>query len=201
MLIAEGLTCTRGERALFAGIGLAVEPGQWLHVRGANGCGKTSLLRLLAGLSRPERGEIRWLGRPLAQAKEAYRSDMVFLGHHAAVKDELTARENLELAAALDGAPLQPETSTRALRRFGLGGRENLPVRFLSAGQRRRVLLARLVARKAKLWILDEPFTALDANAVSMLSTLIGDHLADGGMAILTSHQPIDIPAATTLQL
>ena len=186
---------------MFAGIGLAVEPGQWLHVRGANGCGKTSLLRLLAGLSRPERGEIRWLGRPLAQAKEAYRSDMVFLGHHAAVKDELTARENLELAAALDGAPLQPETSTRALRRFGLGGRENLPVRFLSAGQRRRVLLARLVARKAKLWILDEPFTALDANAVAMLSTLIGDHLADGGMAILTSHQPIDIPAATTLQL
>src|SRR6185369_2552669 len=129
---------------------------------------------------------------------QAYRAELLFLGHHAAVKEELTALENLQLASELDGGVL-PRAD--ALQRFGLKGREDLPVRFLSAGQKRRVLLARLVTRKAKLWVLDEPFTALDTRAVDMLETLIGEHVADGGMAVVTSHQAVSIPGGKALDL
>jgi heme exporter protein A len=201
MLSAHQLTCVRGERPLFAGLDLAVSPGEWLHVRGENGTGKTSLLRLLAGLAQPEAGEVRWCGQPIGQAANDWHRDMMFLGHHAAVKEELTALENLELAAALDGCDLPEAEALAALRRFGLKGREELPVRFLSAGQKRRVLLARLVTRRAKLWVLDEPFTALDTKAVSMLSALIGEHLGGGGMAVITSHQAIPIAGGRAVEL
>lgn len=201
MLTAHGLTCVRGERRLFAGIDLAVGPGEWLHVRGENGAGKTSLLRLLVGLMQPADGEIRWDGVPVRELSEEYRRHMLFLGHHGAVKEELTTLENLHFAAALDGAELSEREAIAALHRFGLRGREELAVRFLSAGQKRRVLLARLVTRKAKLWVLDEPFTALDVKAVDMLSNLIGEHLAAGGMAVLTSHQAMPIPGGKVLQL
>ena len=201
MLSAHDLTCVRGERLLFSGLDLAVGAGEWLHVRGENGSGKTSLLRMLAGLAQPAEGEIRWCGRPVSEVGQEYRSDMLFLGHHTAVKEELTALENLDLSAALDGYELPPSDSAAALRRFGLKGREDLPVRFLSAGQKRRVLLARLVTRMAKLWVLDEPFTALDTKAVDMLSALVGEHLAAGGMAILTSHQPMPIAGGKVVQL
>ncbi len=201
MLTASNLSCTRGERSLFTGVEVAVEPGQWLHVRGANGCGKTSLLRLLAGLSQPAEGEIRWDGKAISHDSEAFRSDLLFLGHHAAVKDELTALENLQLASELDGAKLPRAEAVDALRRFGLQGREDLPVRVLSAGQKRRVLLARLVTRKARLWILDEPFTALDTRAVQLLGTLIGEHVGDGGMAVVTSHQAIPVEGGKGLEL
>ncbi|MDD5250759.1 MAG: cytochrome c biogenesis heme-transporting ATPase CcmA [Rhodocyclaceae bacterium] len=201
MLTAHGLTCVRGERRLFAGLDLAVGPGEWLHVRGENGAGKTSLLRLLVGLMMPAEGEIRWDGTPVAKLTDEYRRQMLFLGHHGAVKEELTTLENLHFAAALDGAELPEREALAALHRFGLRGREELPVRFLSAGQKRRVLLARLVTRKAKLWVLDEPFTALDVKAVDMLSALIGEHLAAGGMAVLTSHQAMPIAGGRVLQL
>ncbi len=201
MLSAHQLTCVRGERPLFAGLDLAVGPGEWLHVRGENGSGKTSLLRLLAGLARPEAGQVRWCGQPIAQAAQDWRHNLMFLGHHAAVKEELTARENLELAAALDGSRLSALEAVAALRRFGLKGREELPVRFLSAGQKRRVLLARLVTRKAKLWVLDEPFTALDTKAVEMLAALIEEHLAAGGMAVITSHQAVPIAGGKAVDL
>ncbi|MGE5467231.1 MAG: cytochrome c biogenesis heme-transporting ATPase CcmA [Ignavibacteria bacterium] len=201
MLTAHGLTCVRGERRLFAGVDLAVAPGEWLHVRGENGAGKTSLLRLLVGLMQPVEGEIRWDGRPVRELAEDYRRHMLFLGHHGAVKEELTTLENLLIAAALDGGELTEREAIAALHRFGLRGREELPVRFLSAGQKRRVLLARLVTRKAKLWVLDEPFTALDVKAVDMLSELIGEHLAAGGMAVLTSHQAMPIAGGRVLQL
>lgn len=201
MLSAHGLTCVRGERRLFSGLDLAVEAGEWLHVRGENGAGKTSLLRLLAGLAQPAAGEILWGGRPIRQVDEQYRRNLLFLGHHGALKDELTALENLEFAAALDGTALPEAEAMAALHRFGLLGREELPVRFLSAGQKRRVLLARLLTRKAKLWVLDEPFTALDVKAVDMLAALIGQHLAEGGMAVLTSHQAMPIPGGRVLQL
>lgn len=199
MLSATNLSCVRGDRSLFTGVGFEVGPGEWLHVRGANGCGKTSLLRLLAGLSKPAQGEIRWRGQPAND--DAYRGDLLFLGHHAAVKEDLTALENLQLASSLDGEALPREEAIAALRRFGLQGREDLPVRFLSAGQKRRVLLARLVARKAKLWVLDEPFTALDTRAVEFLGTLIGEHLAAGGTAVVTSHQAIPIAGGKGLDL
>jgi heme exporter protein A len=201
MLTAHGLTCVRGERRLFAGIDLAVGPGEWLHVRGENGAGKTSLLRLIVGLMQPADGEIRWDGQPVGKLGDEFRRQMLFLGHHGAVKEELTTLENLKIAAALDGADLPEREAIAALHRFGLRGREELPVRFLSAGQKRRVLLARLVTRKAKLWVLDEPFTALDVKAVDMLSALIGEHLSAGGMAVLTSHQEMPLAGGRVLQL
>jgi heme exporter protein A len=201
MLTASALSCIRGERPLFAGLDLAVGPGEWLHVQGENGAGKTSLLRILAGLSPPAAGEIRWQGEPIKALAEDYRRHLLFLGHHGAVKEELTPLENLTLAAQLDGMALDEREALQALARFGLRGREDLPVRFLSAGQKRRVLLARLAVRKAALWILDEPFTALDVKAVEMLSGLIAEHVAGGGMAILTSHQSMPLPNGKVLKI
>ena len=201
MLSAHNLTCTRGERPLFAGIDLAVDAGEWLHVRGDNGVGKTSLLRLLAGLAEAEAGEVRWYGRPVSHGDDDWRRNRMFLGHHAAVKDELTGRENLQFAALLDGCELPDSEAIGALQRFGLKGREDLPVRFLSAGQKRRVLLARLVTRRAKLWILDEPFAALDTKAVTMLAAVVEEHLGKGGMAVITSHQAVPIPGGKRVLL
>jgi heme exporter protein A len=201
MLSAHGLTCVRGDRRLFAGLDLSVDAGEWLHVRGENGAGKTSLLRLLAGLSQPVEGEIRWCGQPIKDADSSYRQDLLFFGHHGALKEDLTALENLAFAAAMDGGDLQEASAMQALYRFGLKGREELPVRVLSAGQKRRVMLARLVTRKAKLWVLDEPFTALDVKAVELLSVLISEHVADGGIAVLTSHQTMPIPGGRVVQL
>jgi heme exporter protein A len=201
MLTATALSCVRGERRLFSGLDLAVGPGEWLHVQGENGAGKTSLLRILAGLSPAAEGEIRWQGEPIGALAEDYRRHLLFLGHHGAVKEELTPLENLTLAAQLDGTKLDEAEALKALARFGLRGREDLAVRFLSAGQKRRVLLARLAVRKATLWILDEPFTALDVKAVEMLSGLIVEHVTQGGIAILTSHQSIPLPNGKVLKI
>lgn len=201
MLIATGLSCVRGERRLFDGLDLAVGAGEWLHVQGENGTGKTSLLRMLASLSPPAAGEIRWHGEPIKALAEDYHRELLFLGHHGAVKEELTPFENLTLAAQLDGSLLDEAAALKALARFGLRGREDLAVRFLSAGQKRRVLLARLAVRKATLWILDEPFTALDVKAVEMLSGLIVEHVTNGGIAILTSHQTIPLPNGKVLKV
>ena len=201
MLTATGLSCTRGERRLFAGLDLAVGPGEWLHVQGENGAGKTSLLRMLATLSHPLEGEIYWHGTPVRELGEDYRRAMLFLGHHGAVKEELTPLENLMFAAQLDGTALDEVAALTALQRFGLRGREDLAVRFLSAGQKRRVLLARLQVRQAPLWILDEPFTALDVRAMDMLSALIEEHLSAQGMVILTSHQSMPLPNGKVLKI
>ena len=201
MLSAHGLPCVRGDRRLFSGLDLTIDAGEWLHVRGENGAGKTSLLRLLAGLAQPAEGEIHWCGEKISRSDEEYRRNLLFFGHHGALKEDLTALENLEFAAAMDGASLCLENALRALQRFGLKGREQLPVRVLSAGQKRRVMLARIATRNAKLWILDEPFTALDVKAVDLLSTLISDHVGGGGMAILTSHQTMPIPGGRVVQL
>jgi heme exporter protein A len=201
MLSVSYLSCVRGERRLFAGLRFDLAPGEWLHVQGENGSGKTTLLRAVVGLSPPAAGEIRWRGEPIRRLGEDYRREMLYLGHHGAVKEELTPLENLRLAAALDGRSLDERESLAALHRFGLKGREELPVRFLSAGQKRRVLLARLVTRNAPLWVLDEPFTALDVKAVDMLSALIAEHLRNGGLAILTSHQAMPMPSGKAIKL
>lgn len=201
MLRGINLACVRGERPLFGGVGFALDRGQWLHVRGANGVGKTSLLRIVAGLSQPEMGEVRWNDAPICKTTHAYRSSMLFLGHQGALKEDLSALENIELAGALDGSPPSRAAVLAALRRFGLQRREELPVRVLSAGQKRRVLLARLLTRKATLWVLDEPFTALDAPAVQMLGTLLGEHIAAGGMAVVTSHQNVPLSGGLSLDL
>ncbi len=201
MLSAHGLSCVRGERQLFAQLDLAVDAGQWLHVRGENGAGKTSLLRLLAGLAQPAEGDVRWCGQPIRQDGSGYRKHLLFFGHQGALKEDLSALENLSFAAAMDGATLPEAQALASLYRVGLRGREDLPVRVLSAGQKRRVMLARMATHHAKLWILDEPFTALDVKAVDLLSKLLNEHLAKGGIAILTSHQTLPIAGGLVVQL
>ena len=199
MLKVSRLACSRGERQLFADVSFSLAAGEWLHVQGENGAGKTSLLRLLVGLSPADAGEIYWRG--VAASEADFHRDLLYLGHHAAVKDDLTPLENLCLSAALDGIHLHEEAALAALVRLGLRGREALPVRVLSAGQKRRVLLARLLTRPAALWVLDEAFNALDSGAVQLLGELLGEHLAKGGLAVLTSHQPLPLPAGKRLML
>lgn len=199
MLTVTDLACSRGERRLFSGVSFTLKAGEWLHVQGENGAGKTSLLRLLVGLSPADAGTIHWRDEPAPAA--GFHRELLYLGHHAAVKDELTPLENLRYAAALDGIALDEGIALAALARLGLRGREDLPVRVLSAGQKRRVLLARLLTRPAVLWVLDEAFNALDTGAVRLLGELIGEHLAGGGMAVLTSHQPLPLPGGRSLLL
>jgi len=201
VLQAHALSCVRGERMLFADLDLQVHAGECLHVRGENGVGKTSLLRLLTGLSKPESGEIVWKGQAIALDPSQYHRDLLFLGHRDALKDDLTALENIQMYAAIDDITLSQEQALSSLWRFGLRGREYLPVSCLSAGQKRRVLMARMATGQAKLWILDEPFNALDINAVQALQTLIAQHQERGGLVVLTSHQNIDIPNVKVLEL
>lgn len=203
MLTATDLACVRGDRRLFSGLGFTLEPGAWIYLTGENGSGKTSLLRILVGLSPAEAGEIRWQGVSIGRLGDEYRKAVTYLGHHNALKEELTARENLCTGAALAGVNLDADRADALLGRVGLAGREELPARFLSQGQKRRVALARLLWSKAPLWILDEPFVALDAAAVAWLAGTLASHLAAGGMAILTSHQEVEIAGSTmqTLRL
>lgn len=201
VLKAHALSCVRGERELFADLNLQVHAGECLHVRGENGVGKTSLLRLLTGLSKPESGEILWKGQAITLDPSQYHRDLLFLGHRDALKDDLTALENIQMYAAIDDIALTQEQALSSLWRFGIRGREHLPVSCLSAGQKRRVLMARMATRQAKLWILDEPFNALDINAVQALQTLIAQHQERGGLIVLTSHQNIDIPNVKVLEL
>ena len=201
MLEARDLTCVRGDRRLFSGVGFSMTAGDCLHVRGENGVGKTSLLRLLTGLSKPESGEVLWNSKSITQESSAFHRELLFLGHRDALKDELSALENLQMYAALDDIKLSLEDALAALARFGLRGRENLPIHCLSAGQKRRVLMARMLTRNARLWILDEPFNALDVRAIDQLEVLIAEHLAKGGMLVLTSHQAIKLPTVKVLDL
>ena len=201
MLEARDLTCVRGDRRLFSGVGFSMTAGDCLHVRGENGVGKTSLLRLLTGLSKPESGEVLWNSKSITQESSAFHRELLFLGHRDALKDELSALENLQMYAALDDIKLSLEDALAALARFGLRGRENLPIHCLSAGQKRRVLMARMLTRNARLWILDEPFNALDVHAIDQLEVLITEHLAKGGMLVLTSHQAVKLPKVKVLDL
>ena len=200
-LEARALACVRGERKLFEGLNVKVSSGECLHVRGENGVGKTSLLRLLTGLSKPDAGEILWGGLAINKDVSTYHRELLFLGHRDALKEDLTALENLQLYAALDDINLSDEKALSALWRFGLRGREHLPVSCLSAGQKRRVLMARMLTCQARLWILDEPFNALDIQAVQSLQDLIAEHVEFGGLVVLTSHQEVMLPYVRMLDL
>jgi heme exporter protein A len=196
MLEATELECTRGERRLFRDLSLRVDAGQCLYVAGANGAGKTSLLRILAGLLLPQSGAVRWRGRDIARAREEFGSDLAFVGHLNGIKDELTALENVRFAAALRGADASEAAAMGALARMHLADYCDVFARHLSQGQKRRLALTRVcVADPPVLWILDEPYNALDAAAVESLQALLDAHLAAGGMVVLTAHQQVAMPS------
>lgn len=202
MLTLIDLSCARGDRVLFSEANLTLLPGEGLYVTGANGVGKTSLLRLVSGLSVPERGSVFWAGESIRKLREEFAQHLLFLGHAAALKDELTAVENLVISAAMAGRHVTEANAIKALQQFGLRGREELHARVLSAGQRRRVNLARLLLPDPpKLWVLDEPFTALDVRAVDQLSGVLGKHMESGGMIVYTTHQEVDFPGQKVRRL
>ncbi len=201
MLEALNLECVRGERSLFSGLDFRLEAGELLYLQGRNGAGKTSLLRMLIGLLPPETGEIRWQGKSIRSLGDEFRADLCYLGHLNAIKEELTPLENLLSAARLAGDVLTEDDALDALEQVGLAGREDLACRYLSQGQKRRVALARLVINRHPLWILDEPFVALDVAAVDWLAGVISAHLQRGGMAVMTTHQAVNIPAGAVKEL
>lgn len=202
MLEASDLCCVRGDRSLFSGISFNLAGGALLQVTGTNGSGKTSLLRIVCGLSTPEAGTLRWHGNNIKTLREEYARELVYIGHVNAVKDDLTALENLHLSSVLAGLEVTPALAHTALERFGVAACAALPARVLSQGQRRRVALARLVLCEARpLWVLDEPFAALDSHAVSLLQSLLAAQLARGGAVLFTTHQDVPIAASTRLSV
>lgn len=201
MLEAKNLECTRGDHRLFSDLSLDLSPGEVLHVQGRNGTGKSTLLRTLCGLFTPSRGEVSWNGMAISALREIFHKEVLYIGHKPGIKDDLTALENLRAASLLDGDSVSEEQLWQALEKMGLRGFEDLPSKHLSQGQRRRVALARLLVSKARLWVLDEPFSALDSTAVAVLQTVIGSHVHAGGMVVLTTHQEVTLTQVTSKQL
>lgn len=199
MLAITQLECVRGERRLFANLNFEVAPHTLLAVRGPNGSGKTSLLRNLCGLLPPAAGTISWRGSDIRALGDEYRAQIAYLGHLSAVKDELTARENLRLSALAGGLSASATDVDAALHKLGVHNFHHLPCKALSQGQRRRVALARLCLSTARpLWILDEPFTALDTAALALTQELLESHLHAGGIVVMTTHQEVAIAARAT---
>ena len=178
-----------------------MSPGTFVQLTGPNGSGKTSLLRILCGLLAPAEGEIKWEGANIRSLGEEYFTSVTYLGHRHGVKDELTGVENLRISNALNGVNISPKQAGDALTQMGLSGREFLPARLLSEGQRRRVGLARLLVCNTKLWLLDEVLTSLDKGAVSLVRSLIENHLNAGGIAIVATHQELELAAGRTKRL
>jgi heme exporter protein A len=191
----------RGDRRLFSGLDFAASPGTFVQLTGPNGSGKTSLLRILCGLLAPAEGRVDWQGANIRSLGEEYFTSVTYLGHRHGVKDELSAVENLRISNALNGLVISYEQAHYALKTLGLAGRELLPARLLSEGQRRRVALARLLVCNTKLWLLDEVMTSLDKGAVALVRSLIEKHLADGGIAIVATHQDLELSSGLTKRL
>jgi heme exporter protein A len=200
LLEAVDLAAERGERELFYGVSFRLDAGCALQIEGPNGAGKTTLLRTLCGLHLPTEGEVRWCGEALPASRFDYAREMLYVGHQAGVKDELNPEENLRMASSLrgDASSMEP---TAALERLGLSAIGDRPCRTLSAGQKRRVALARLLVSRATLWILDEPFTALDPAGRLDVEQLLASHAAAGGMAVLTTHHTMDLGGSTVHRL
>lgn len=191
LLSVRQLACERDERLLFSGLDFDLFAGDLLQLEGPNGVGKTSLLRLLAGFLPCTAGTIHWRGQPLASCRETFHQSLLFIGHLAGIKAELTPLENLHWFAALEGIK-DEALLEEALARVGLQGFEDQPSHQLSAGQKRRVALARLLLTACPLWMLDEPFTALDKAGVAAMERLLAEQAAAGGAVILTSHHALE---------
>lgn len=202
LLAARALGCRRGRRLLFRGVDLELAPGSITWLRGTNGSGKTSLMRILAGLAHAAEGEVQWNGRPFAKAGAEARAGVLYIGHANALKDDLTLTEALAFHAALAGLDDPIGRAERALATLKLADRRRFAVRTLSQGQRRRGALARLALdEQPRTWILDEPFDALDSASVALLAGLVDAHAARGGAVLLTSHQAIPLAAAREIDL
>ena len=206
MLIARGLSCARGDRVLFRALALTVPEASLTQVQGRNGTGKTSLLRMLVGLAAPREGVLSWRGQPVSGAAhsapdplavEQFRRDTLYLAHANGIKQDLDAAENLRFACHMGGEYPRTDEVQGALDRCAIGERARVPVARLSHGQQRRVALARLALSRKALWVLDEPFVALDSLALAMLCALLAEHLRRGGIVILTTHQAVELGGIT----
>lgn len=201
-LAAEALDCVRGDRTVFTGISFTLEPGAALVLTGANGTGKSSLLRLLAGLLKPAGGRILWDGADVAEDRAAHAARFRYVGHQNALKPALSVAENLAFWAGLHGAPRTAEAAVAAaLERLGLDHLARVPAQLLSAGQRRRLALARIAVAPAPLWLLDEPTVTLDQESVATVESLMADHCAGGGLIVVATHVGLKVPNATVLTL
>jgi heme exporter protein A len=200
-LEARGLACSRGEAKLFRDVSFGVGAGEWIALRGPNGSGKTTLLRCVAGLTSPDAGEVWWDGAKTNEAPSRFRAQQVYAGHVAGIKDDLSAMENLDDALALREVRADAAALRDALAQVGLERHRHLPARRLSAGQRRRIGLARLALDPAVLWTLDEPLTALDDAAQAIFAQLLERHLARGGVAVIATHHDVKPAPARELRL
>lgn len=191
MLAVNHLSIIRDDLPLFESLSFRLQAGDILQIEGENGAGKTSLLRVIAGLGKSGSGEVLWQGEPIAHQRDVYHQSMLFIGHLTGVKRELTALENLRFYQTIAGKPCSDDELMRVLAKVGLVGREDVVVAHLSAGQQRRVALARLWLSDHLLWILDEPFAAIDAKGIKVLEALFVKHAQQGGMVLLTTHQAL----------
>ena len=202
-LTASNLVGVRGDRLLFDQLNFSLSNGTVLYLQGENGSGKTTLLRTICGLSKPYDGAINWCGENIHSFAEEYSKHVLYIGHLAGIKEDLTALENLQFSLTLSGANISADNATEVLKMLGLAKGLNLPTRMLSQGQKRRVALARLWLQDLPLWILDEPFTALDASATSLLKQKIEAFANDGGIVVMTTHQEVtmNVPKFEQLRL
>lgn len=195
ILTGSDLSLVRGDRCLFRNLEFTLDPGELLLVEGANGSGKTSLLRGIAGLTDFTTGHVEWDGEKILDTYQVFRGDLVWLSHRVGFKDELSITENLQFESALRAT--YSENAGAVIERLGLTRSTALPFRYLSAGQQRRVALARMLLADARLWLMDEPFTNLDKAGQALVAELITEHLAGGGLSIVATHQVVEIGAAT----